>query len=43
MDLSLIEGPLRLIDGGHPDREFLLEIVHYATGRVLAAAIRPRS
>jgi hypothetical protein len=43
MDLSLIEGPLRLIDGGHPDREFLLEIVHYATGRVLAAAIRPSS
>ena len=35
MDLSLIEGPLRLLDGGFPDREVMLAIVGHAVERVL--------
>jgi hypothetical protein len=38
MDLSLVEGPLRLLDGGYPDRDIMLEIAGNATGRVLATA-----
>jgi len=33
--LSLVAGPLRLLDGDFPDREFMLEIVHWHTGRAL--------
>ena len=27
--LSLVSGPLRLLDGDFPDREFMLRIVHH--------------
>ena len=37
MDLSLIEGPLRLLDGDFPDREAMLDIVGHAVDRVLDA------
>ncbi|WP_026212065.1 phosphotransferase [Longispora albida] len=37
MDLSLVSGPLRLLDGDFPDRDFMLAIAGHATGRVLAA------
>lgn len=36
LDLSLIEGPLRLLDGGFPDREAMLAIVGHAVDRALA-------
>lgn len=38
LDLSLIEGPLRLLDGGFPDRDFMLSIAGWAVERVLAPA-----
>ena len=37
LDLSLIEGPLRLLDGGFPDRDAMLAIAGHAVGRALAA------
>jgi hypothetical protein len=41
LDLSLIEGPLRLLDGGdYPERELMLAIAAAAVDRVLAAARR---
>ena len=41
LDLSLIEGPLRLLDGGdYPERELMLAIAESAVGRVLGAAGR---
>jgi Phosphotransferase enzyme family len=38
MNLSLVAGPLRILDGDYPDREPMLQIAAHATGRVLAAA-----
>ncbi|MGD0702082.1 MAG: aminoglycoside phosphotransferase family protein [Trebonia sp.] len=38
LDLSLIDGPLRLLDGGYPDRDPMLAIVGWAIGRALSAA-----
>jgi hypothetical protein len=38
LDLSLIEGPLRVLDGGYPDREPMLAIAGWAVERVLRAA-----
>jgi hypothetical protein len=38
LDLSLIEGPLRLLDGDYPDREEMLAIAGWAVGRVLRTA-----
>jgi hypothetical protein len=38
LDLSLIEGPLRVLDGGYPDREPMLAIAGWAVERVLAVA-----
>jgi Phosphotransferase enzyme family len=38
LDLSLIEGPLRLLDGGYPDREPMLAIAEAAVERVLPVA-----
>ena len=38
MHLSLIAGPLRLLDGDFPDRELMMEIVDYNVGRALAIA-----
>jgi hypothetical protein len=35
MHLSLIAGPLRLLDGDFPDREGMLEIAEYNTARTL--------
>jgi hypothetical protein len=40
LDLSLIEGPLRLLDGEYPERELMLAIASSAVDRVLAAARR---
>jgi hypothetical protein len=40
LDLSLIEGPLRLLDGDYPERELMLAIASSAVDRVLAAARR---
>jgi len=37
-DLSLIEGPLRLLDGDYPDRDEMLAIAGWATERALSAA-----
>ena len=37
LDLSLIEGPLRLLDGGYPDRDQMLIIVGHAVERALDA------
>jgi Phosphotransferase enzyme family len=34
--LSLVAGPLRLLDGDFPDRAFILEIADWHTGRVLS-------
>jgi hypothetical protein len=34
--LSLIAGPLRLLDGDYPDREPMLEIAEYNIARALA-------
>lgn len=34
--LSLVAGPLRLLDGDFPDRAFMLEIAGWHTGRVLS-------
>jgi hypothetical protein len=44
MDLSLVSGPLRLLDGDYPDREPMLQIAAHATSRVLAVSrpARPR-
>ncbi len=36
MHLSLVAGPLRLLDGDYPEREFMLEIVESNLGEVLA-------
>ncbi|MFI6604246.1 phosphotransferase [Nonomuraea sp. NPDC050536] len=36
MHLSLVAGPLRLLDGDFPDREFMLEIARYNAEKVLA-------
>jgi fermentation-respiration switch protein FrsA (DUF1100 family) len=36
MHLSLIAGPLRLLDGDFPDREPMMRIVEYNVGRALA-------
>ena len=36
MHLSLIAGPLRLLDGDFPDRDPMLRIAEYNTGKVLA-------
>lgn len=41
LDLSLIEGPLRLLDGGYPDREEMLAIAGWAVERALRAAGGP--
>lgn len=38
LDLSLIEGPLRLLDGGYPDRDQMLDIAGWAVERALRAA-----
>ena len=38
LDLSLIEGPLRLLDGDYPDREEMLAIAGWAVDRVLRIA-----
>ena len=38
LDLSLIEGPLRLLDGGFPDRDVMLAIAGHAVDRALNAA-----
>jgi hypothetical protein len=38
LDLSLIEGPLRVLDGGYPDREPMLAIAGWAVEPVLAVA-----
>jgi len=38
LDLSLIEGPLRLLDGNYPDREEMLAIAGWAVDRVLRSA-----
>ena len=38
LDLSLIEGPLRLLDGDYPDREDMLAIAGWAVDRVLRTA-----
>jgi hypothetical protein len=38
LDLSLIEGPLRLLDGDYPDREEMLAIAGWAVDRVLRTA-----
>jgi hypothetical protein len=40
LDLSLIEGPLRLLDGDYPERELMLAIAAAAVDRVLEAARR---
>ena len=34
--LSLVAGPLRLLDGDFPNRDFMLDIAHWHTGRVLS-------
>lgn len=36
MHLSLVDGPLRLLDGDFPDRAFMLGIVEHNIGRTLA-------
>jgi hypothetical protein len=36
LHLSLIAGPLRLLDGDYPDREPMLKIVEYNIARALA-------
>lgn len=36
MYLSLVAGPLRLLDGDFPDRDFMMQIVVHNTARVLA-------
>ena len=33
--LSLVEGPLRLLDGDFPEREFMLDVVEQNIGRTL--------
>jgi hypothetical protein len=43
LDLSLIEGPLRLLDGDYPDREEMLAIAGWAVDRVLRTANADRS
>ncbi|MFR9777552.1 phosphotransferase family protein [Micromonospora sp. MS34] len=41
MDLSLVTGPLRLLDGDFPDRAFVRSIAGHATGRILARLPSP--
>jgi len=41
MHLSLVAGPLRLLDGDYPDREPMLRIAEYNTQQVLALQQRP--
>lgn len=36
MRLSLVAGPLRLLDGDYPDREFMLSIAEHSTQAALA-------
>ncbi|MEU3456926.1 hypothetical protein ABZ671_25495 [Micromonospora sp. NPDC006766] len=36
LDLSLVEGPLRLLDGDFPDRAFMRSVADHATRRILA-------
>jgi len=36
MHLSLVAGPLRLLDGDFPDRPEMLEIAEYNLGQALA-------
>jgi hypothetical protein len=36
LHISLVEGPLRLLDGDFPDREFMLGIVRHNTDRTLS-------
>jgi Phosphotransferase enzyme family len=36
MHLSLVAGPLRLLDGDYPERDVMLDIAEYNLGRVLA-------
>jgi hypothetical protein len=36
MHLSLVAGPLRLLDGDYPDREPMLRIAEYNTQQMLA-------
>jgi hypothetical protein len=38
MHLSLVAGPLRLLDGDYPDRAVMLDIAEYNLGQVLALA-----
>jgi hypothetical protein len=40
MHISLVAGPLRLLDGDFPDRETMLAIVRYNTRAVLSAVCR---
>ena len=40
LDLSLIEGPLRLLDGDYPERELMLAIASSAVRPGAAAARR---
>jgi hypothetical protein len=41
MHLSLVAGPLRLLDGDYPDREPMLRIAEYNTQQVLTLQQRP--
>ena len=41
MHLSLVAGPLRLLDGDYPDREPMLRIAEYNTQQVLAPQQHP--
>jgi hypothetical protein len=39
--ISLIEGPLRIADTDYPDREWMLDLAEYQTGRVLEELSAP--
>jgi hypothetical protein len=41
MHLSLVAGPLRLLDGDYPHREPMLRIAEYNTQQVLALQQHP--
>jgi hypothetical protein len=41
MHLSLVAGPLRLLDGDFPEREPMLRIAEYNTQQVLARQQHP--
>ncbi|MGY0231830.1 phosphotransferase family protein [Longispora urticae] len=41
LELSLVAGPLRLLDGDFPDREFMLHVAGHATRRLLAGVSAP--